>query len=167
MNPSSELTSSAKGPSLILNSGSVDNVSLSSPDKFGNYSLTYSVGIYNKTFVELKRICDELAKGNDYNMDASNFRKPWTVDTSTNMVKIRVNNKRAPAILNQDKKQIDVKLVRDGSFAKINITPFLYVMTERSSYVDPSGKRVVFTQPNHGIKLYFNGLMLTQTEELF
>jgi hypothetical protein len=156
----------SKGPSIILNSGTVDHVYLSALDKFGRYSLVYVVGIGNRSFRELDRICKELIEKEGM----KNPSVPWTVDPKTNMVSIRANCKKDVPVSDIDGKKVSVDKVSNGIFCKINITPSAYSIQETSTYLTPDGVRHLATHNKEGIKLFLNGVKLIDTvsiEEMF
>ena len=155
-----------KGPSVILNSGSINASSLGKADKFGKYSTGYVVGKGNRSFLELRRIVDQLIK----NRYLSGVKLPWIEDESTGMVSIFSSNKKVIPIITNDEKKADVSLVRDGTFCKLNVTPAAYEMSEVVAFRLPDGSHGTQEVKKAGVKLFLNGIKLLdnqQDEELF
>lgn len=156
----------SKGPSLILNSGSLNASSLTVQDKFGKYSTGYVVGKGNRSFIELKRIIDQLIKDNKL----VGVKMPWIEDENTGMVSIFSSNKKVIPVLTNDDKKADAKLVRDGQFCKLNVTPAAYCMEEVVAFRLPDGSTGTQEVKKTGVKLFLNGIKLLdnqQDEELF
>ena len=149
----------SRGPAVILNSGSLDNCFLSKKDKFGRYVIQYVVGIGNRSFVELKRITEQLMADNG--MTGKKF--PWTVNEATNMVTIQATSKIKVPI-------VGAKTLGDGDFCKVNVTPSAYSIQERSVFRLPDGSTGEQFTAKSGVKLFLNGLKAveqTEVEDLF
>ena len=158
-----------KGPSIILNSGSVANINLSNTNKYGKYDLRYVVGIGNLSYTALTDTCERLAIKN--NRKIAGVKMPWHLDEQTKMVTIRASGKQRPPVMDTDKRVIPANSIKDGDFAKINVTPCYYEMKDTGSYILPDGTRQVHTEVNKGITLFLNGVLLLSgqgtEEELF
>jgi hypothetical protein len=162
------LSSNCKGPSVILNSGSVANTNLSNTNKFGKYGLDYVVGKGNATFKALTDVVDRLVA--KHKGDA-NTKRPWSLNESTGMVTIKTSSKRCPPVMDEEKRVIPRNSVKDGDFTKVNLTPLYYEMEETGSYVLPDGSRKVHKHTKKGVSLMLNGVLLLSgqgtEEELF
>ena len=155
----------SKGPSVILNSGSLNQSSLGKVDKFNNYSTCYVVGVGNRSFQELKRIVTQLIEDNLLN---KGVKMPWRVDEKTNMVSIIASSKKPVPILKHDDTKAETSEVRDGDFCKVNITPSAYKVMEEAKFRLPDGSMGQQFTEKHGVKLFLNGIkLLSSDEELF
>lgn len=150
----------SKGPSIIVNSGSLDHVNLTKPDKFNRYSVRYVVGVNNRSFLELKRIVSELCQKEGL----KNPKLPWIEDERTQMVSMLASSKNLIPVVGADEKKADLKLAADGVFCKVNVTPSVYKITQPSSYVTPDGMRHAIEHTDEGVKLFLNGIKLIQEQ---
>jgi hypothetical protein len=154
-----------KGPSVILNSGSLNQSTLGKTDKYGKYSTAYVMGVGNRSFRELKRIVDQLIEDNNIKTD----RRPWRVDDKTNMVSVFASSNKIVPVLSHDEKKVDVSEARDGDFCKLNVTPSAYIMEETATFRMPDGSLAQQQNQKTGVKLFLNGIKLLEPndEELF
>lgn len=159
--------SNKKGQSIILNSGSMDNVCLTDTDRFKKFSMSYNVGLFNQTFIVLQQICQTICDEVGLSLDMKDLKKPWKIDETNNMVKIFTANTKRPAVMNSDRAVVEAKLARDGGFAKINVTPNLWVIEEESFYTTPDGGRHKTINTKKGINLWLNGVLLVNEEDIF
>ncbi len=157
-------SSNPKGPTVILNSGSLNNASITKLDKFSRYSTQYVVGQGNRSYRELVRICEELAS----KAGIKSPKLPWKHDISTGMVTISASSKKPVPVADSLGKKVASTQARDGEFCKISVTPSVYKIEEPSSYVTPDGIRHSVVNTKEGISLFLNGVKLVEeTTELF
>jgi hypothetical protein len=149
---------------VILNSGSLNNASLTKTGKFDRYSTQYVVGQGNRSYRELVRICDELIAKAGLNSP----KLPWKLDERTGMVTISASSKKPVPVADSLGKKVEATVARDGEFCKINVTPSAYRIEEPSSYVTPDGLRHSVVNTKEGISLFLNGVKLVEeATELF
>ena len=156
----SQFSEKNRGPSIIINSGSVSRVHIREPDRFKKFSLIYTVGVGNATFQVLKDICERLAIKN--NREIKGVKFPWKEDDG--MVEIRCASKKRPAVMDHEKRTIPSDEIRDGNFCKLNLTPFYYTMDDSSWVILPDGSRRMNKNKKKGITLFLNGVMLMSGE---
>ena len=149
-----------KGPSLILNSGSLNYACIATPDKFNKFSTYYVVGKGNRSFKELKRIVNQLIE--DSKLKAT--KMPWLIDETTSMVSVFASSKNPVPVIDGGAKT-DMKQARDGDFCKINVTPAVYEFEEVVSFRLPDGTMGQNLVKKTGVNLYLNGVMLLDTDQ--
>jgi len=153
--------------SLIMNSGSVSSVHMTDVDKYNRYGLCYNMGKFNDTFVELEKMCIRMCNDNGLDIKAKDLIKPWVLNEDTNMVKVFAFSRKRPVVMNSEKRVVQCQQLRDGDFAKINVTPNIWEVTKPSFYIDPDGGRHASSLTQKGINMWLNGVLLLDDTELF
>jgi len=147
----------SNGPSVILNSGSIDICNIHKVDKYGRHGISYVVGEHNRSFQELRRIINELIIANDL----GEIKTPWS--QKNKMIHLYMSNKKNVPIVDGD-------TVKPGDFCKVNVTPSAYIMQERSVFRLPDGSTGENFTTKKGIKLFLNGIKVLEPvseEDLF
>jgi len=160
----SKCSDDAKGPAMILNSGSVSDTNLTNTDKYGRYTLKYTVGMGNSSFLALNDVINSLMERNTENPGM--VKIPWTVDEDTNMVTVKVTSRKKPPVMDVDKRVISSSELRDGDFCKINVTPYYYEHAENINIPLPNGDRHDMVCMKLGVALFLNGVMKLSGESV-
>lgn len=152
------------GPAVILNSGSISDHALTNPNNYGKYSLVYTVGMNNESFLELKRVCTDMLK--QEGIEPEEIKLPWRLDEKTKMIGVRASSKNKPPIVDTDNRLVNSRSMTAGMFCKINVRPGVYRRNEVSEYLNP----VTYEQVKEetvitGVMLMLNGLKLYGEEE--
>jgi len=153
------------GPSIILNSGSVSDTTLSHMNNYGKYSLKYNIGVNNQSFQALKKIVSDLIR---INTQEFSVRLPWL--ETDKMVVLNTSSRKKPATMDNTKQAIVSSAIKDGDFVKVNVTPMYWEMEDNSVVLLPTGERQVVEHTNRGVTLMLNGVMLMsehKEEDLF
>ena len=151
------------GPALILNSGSVSDHALANTNTYGKYSLLYTVGECNNSFLELKRIIIGMLEALRVNPDE--ITMPWSMNKKK-MVAVKASSTKKPAIIDAENARVNARSITTGTFCKINVKPTIYRRQEVSEYINP----VTFERDRNevtvtGVMLLLNGLKLYGEEE--
>lgn len=153
------------GPAIILNSGSISDHALANPDTYGRYSLKYTVGMNNESFLELKRICTNILT--QAGVDPDSIKLPWRLNEKTKMVGIWCNTSNKPQIIDSDNRRVTARSITAGTFAKVNVKPTVYRREEVAEYLNPVTFEPVRDETTiTGLTVMLNGIKLYKEEEV-
>lgn len=163
------------GPSIILNDGSLQNTSLSTPNQFGKHSLVYYVYQSNRSYLELVKIIDNMLKrqGFEDGIGTDHITLPWKLGKGKDKdhVLILASTKSTVPVIDWQGNKVAVNEARDGVSCKVNIKPSFYDTSKQVVYRTPDGTTGTSTVSNIGVTLMLNGVMLHDdrqtTEDMF
>lgn len=152
------------GPSIILSNGSMTDLTITTPDKFGKFSVVYVVGKYNKSWEELYKATATLAGANGIDLEA--VRLPWRNDDKNSLVFIKASTKGKVPVMDHEKNVANPKSIKPNQGAKINVRPAVYVKTTQVQYRRVNGTLGFNDVVVSGITLLLNGILLINEEEV-
>lgn len=150
-------------PAINLNDGTISNLHLTTTDRYGKYSMYYTVGVNNPSWKALHNIIKSLCKASNDGVIPT--LKPWKENTEDGLIHIKVGSKKLPPISNQSGKKVDVSVLNEHSAARISVKPMFYNHTEKVFYRNPDGSQGMNEVDQKGITFYLNGIMLGYDEE--
>lgn len=151
------------GPSTILNGGTISTLFISTPDRYDRYSLYYTMGVNNKTWVALRNIIQNILDTSNSGEMPQHF--PWKLDEKDGLVHLKVSSAKQPPVLDSDKRRVKANNLSENMGVRINVKPSFYCHREKVLYRLPNGQQGENIVEKKGISVYLNGVLLNKGEE--